>query len=251
MWCLFHCRTPCCSPQRHIHAAMMNVLGSHSNSQLVHSCKAAALSSVSLSWRHHYAFCWIMQFKLKRARKMLGSGQRERRLPTVEGTVVKEIKTKMVRLKNERSGAATDSEFSCLPQLIFHRKSDPVPSLHFQCTFCTFQTEPHICLEAGFPVRFWDRSCLSEEPGSAGAECSTCIRPLNYSALWIIESRHSFLGPRLGATSEAGRKSGENNPDSLSLSDGITGLLAQRWMLQNSTFGKDAVLCSVVLPHRI
>lgn len=104
----------------------------------------------------------------------------------------------------------------------------------------------------------WDGRCLSEEPGSAGAECSTCIRPLNYSALWIIESRRSFLGPCLGApasqlyppfeTSEAGGKSGKNNSDSLSLRDKITALLAQQWMLQNPTFGKDSVHCSVVLP---
>lgn len=59
------------------------------------------------------------------------------------------------------------------------------------------------------------------EPGSTGAQCSTCNQPLNYSVLWIIESRHSFLGPRLRApasqlftiwTSDRERKATENNP---------------------------------------
>lgn len=98
MWCPFHCWMPRCLPQRRIHPAMMNVLGSHSNSQLEHSFKAPALSLVSLSWRHHYAFGWIMQFKLKRAREMLSSEQLEevrgRRLLTVGGTVVGKLKVK-------------------------------------------------------------------------------------------------------------------------------------------------------------
>lgn len=96
-------------------------------------------------------------------------------------------------------GAAADSQFSCLPQLRFHIKYDPVSPLHVQSTFLYFlKGTPH--LSGSRPS--WtvvDGPCLSEEPGSAGAECSTCIRPLNYSALWIIESRHSSLGPRLGA----------------------------------------------------
>lgn len=114
---------------------------------------------------------------------MLGSGRRGRRLPTVGGTVVEEMKTKMVRVKNERSGAATDTEFSCLPQLRFHRKSDPVSPLHFQRTFLYFSSRtPHL-FGSRVSCTPLDGSCLSEEPGSAGAECSTCIQPLNYSAL--------------------------------------------------------------------
>lgn len=98
MWWPFHCRMPCCLPQRRIHPAMMNVLGSHSKPQLVHSLRASASPPARLSWRHHYAFASITQFKLKAAREMLGSGRREevrrRRLPTGGGAVVGERKLK-------------------------------------------------------------------------------------------------------------------------------------------------------------
>lgn len=84
---------------------------------------------------------------------MLGSGRRERRLPTVGGTIVEEIKTKMVRLKNERSGAATDNKFSCLPQLIFHRRSEFRLCI-FSVHFILFKPNPTSVWKQGFLYNF-------------------------------------------------------------------------------------------------
>lgn len=78
MWCPFHCWMPCCCPQRHIHPAMMSVLGSHSNSQLVRSFKASTIHCIIIGQPVLEAsLCLLLNhaIKLKITRKILGSGQ--------------------------------------------------------------------------------------------------------------------------------------------------------------------------------
>lgn len=82
MWCPFHCWMPCCCPQRYIHPAMMSVLGSHSNSQLVHSFKASTIHCIIIGQPVllEASLCLLSNHAIKRkiTRKILGSGQLER-----------------------------------------------------------------------------------------------------------------------------------------------------------------------------
>lgn len=119
-------------------------------------------------------------------------------------------------------------------------KSDSILPLTFHGTFFSKQT-PQLSVNKVLST-VWVRRRLSEEPGSAGAECSTCIQPLNYSVLWIIESRHSFLGPRLGAPATqlptvwnvwGRREIGEERSRSFELERWDNWLPAQWWMFQN------------------